>query len=291
MARRGTPPARRCIAEQNRGRNDHGAGRHRHHRLRQYQRRLSQGGEGLSRSSTSGRSPTSTRRPPRRAARSSACRRSSVDDLLADPAIEIVVNLTVPQGACRGRPRRRSPSRQARPFGEAARRSTVAEARQARRGGRRRKGLRIGCAPDTFLGGAHQTCRKLIDEGAIGQPLAGTAFFMCPGHERWHPEPGLLLLRRRRPDARHGPLLHHRPRQPARPGRRGSPGSPTRARVRAPDHQRAAAGHARSRSRSRPMSPGRSNSSRGAGGHHGHELRRRRATATGRSSSTAPTAR
>jgi predicted dehydrogenase len=52
-----------------------------------------------------------------------------------------------------------------------------------------RHGLRVGCAPDTFLGGAHQTCRKLVDEGAIGRPVAGTATFMCPGHERWHPNP------------------------------------------------------------------------------------------------------
>jgi predicted dehydrogenase len=57
------------------------------------------------------------------------------------------------------------------------------------------KKLRVGCAPDTFLGGAHQTCRKLIDEGAIGQPLTGTAFFMCPGHERWHPSPAFHYLR------------------------------------------------------------------------------------------------
>jgi len=49
------------------------------------------------------------------------------------------------------------------------------------------RGLRVGCAPDTFLGGGHQTVRKLIDDGAIGTPIAGTAFFMCPGHERWHP--------------------------------------------------------------------------------------------------------
>jgi predicted dehydrogenase len=50
-------------------------------------------------------------------------------------------------------------------------------------------GLRIGSAPDTFLGGAHQTCRALVDEGCIGRPLGGTAYFMCPGHERWHPNP------------------------------------------------------------------------------------------------------
>jgi predicted dehydrogenase len=51
------------------------------------------------------------------------------------------------------------------------------------------RGLRVGCAPDTFLGGAHQTCRELVDGGRIGAPVGGTAFFMCPGHERWHPNP------------------------------------------------------------------------------------------------------
>jgi predicted dehydrogenase len=56
------------------------------------------------------------------------------------------------------------------------------------------KRLRVGCAPDTFLGGAQQTCRYLIDENAIGRVIAGTAFFMCPGHERWHPDPGFFYL-------------------------------------------------------------------------------------------------
>lgn len=57
------------------------------------------------------------------------------------------------------------------------------------------KNLRVGCAPDTFLGGGHQTARKLINEGAIGTPVAGSAVFMCPGHERWHPAPGFYYLR------------------------------------------------------------------------------------------------
>ncbi len=57
------------------------------------------------------------------------------------------------------------------------------------------KNLRVGCAPDTFLGGGHQTARKLIDDGVIGTPVAGSAFFMCPGHERWHPSPGFYYLR------------------------------------------------------------------------------------------------
>jgi predicted dehydrogenase len=52
-----------------------------------------------------------------------------------------------------------------------------------------KKGLRIGCAPDTFMGAGVQTVRKLIEDGAIGKPVAFTAFMMCAGHESWHPSP------------------------------------------------------------------------------------------------------
>lgn len=51
------------------------------------------------------------------------------------------------------------------------------------------KGVRVGCAPDTFLGGGIQTCRKLIDEGAIGEVIACEAHMQCHGHESWHPSP------------------------------------------------------------------------------------------------------
>jgi predicted dehydrogenase len=58
-----------------------------------------------------------------------------------------------------------------------------------------RRKLRIGCAPDTFLGSGLQTCRQLIDEGAIGDPVACTAFMMCHGHEDWHPNPEFFYSR------------------------------------------------------------------------------------------------
>lgn len=51
------------------------------------------------------------------------------------------------------------------------------------------KNLLVACAPETFLGGGIQTCRKLIDDGLIGYPVAATAFMMCHGHESWHPDP------------------------------------------------------------------------------------------------------
>lgn len=52
-----------------------------------------------------------------------------------------------------------------------------------------RKGLHVGCAPDTFLGAGLQTCRKLIDDGAIGEPVGASAFMLSRGPESWHPNP------------------------------------------------------------------------------------------------------
>ena len=49
--------------------------------------------------------------------------------------------------------------------------------------------VRVGSAPDTFLGGGIQTCRKLIDDGWIGQPIGAQGFMLCHGHESWHPDP------------------------------------------------------------------------------------------------------
>ena len=51
------------------------------------------------------------------------------------------------------------------------------------------KNLRLGGAPDTFMGAGIQTCRKLIDDGYIGTPIGSAAFMICCGHESWHPDP------------------------------------------------------------------------------------------------------
>ena len=113
-------------------------------------------------------------------------RACTVDDLLADPEIEIVINLTTPPSHAE--------------VGLAvlnAGKSVYNEKplAVAREDGRRmlelaqEKGLLVGGAPDTFLGGGIQTCRKLIDDGWIGKPVAATAFMMGHGHESWHPDP------------------------------------------------------------------------------------------------------
>jgi predicted dehydrogenase len=110
----------------------------------------------------------------------------SVSALLADPSIEIVVNLTIPLAHVEVGLQAIEAGKHVhseKPLGVRTSEARKLLERAAARG------VRVGCAPDTFLGGSHQTCRKLVDEGAIGQPLAGTAFFMCPGHESWHPNP------------------------------------------------------------------------------------------------------
>lgn len=110
----------------------------------------------------------------------------SVDDLLRDPSVEIIVNLTIPAAHVEVGLRALEAGKHV--YSEKPLGTTASQARKLLETA---KGLalRVGCAPDTFLGGSHQTCRKLVDEGAIGRPVAGSAFFMCPGHERWHPNP------------------------------------------------------------------------------------------------------
>ena len=113
-------------------------------------------------------------------------RTCSVDELLADPSIEIVLNLTVPKAhvpVALAALEAGKHTYSEKPLGvereDAARMLELAAARK----------LRVGCAPDTFMGTGIQTARKLIDDGAIGRPIAFTAFMMCRGHESWHPSP------------------------------------------------------------------------------------------------------
>ncbi len=110
----------------------------------------------------------------------------TVAELLADPQIAIVVNLTVPvvhaevsQAILQAGKHVYSEKPLAVRRDEGQQVLRTAEA----------LGLRVGCAPDTFLGGGQQTCRKLIDDGWIGQPVAAVAFMASHGPESWHPNP------------------------------------------------------------------------------------------------------
>jgi predicted dehydrogenase len=110
----------------------------------------------------------------------------TVEELLADPAIEIVVNLTIPNAhysVCMAGVEAGKHVYVEKPLcitrEEGQKLLETASARN----------LRVGSAPDTFLGGGIQTCLKLIQDGWIGEPIGATAFMLCHGHESWHPDP------------------------------------------------------------------------------------------------------
>jgi Predicted dehydrogenases and related proteins len=111
----------------------------------------------------------------------------TVTELLANPAIECVLNLTIPKVHAE--------------ISAAALNAGKAVYSEKPLGIRRAEGqqllataaknnVRIGCAPDTFLGGGLQTCIKIINDGIIGEPVAATAFMLGHGPEHWHADPG-----------------------------------------------------------------------------------------------------
>jgi predicted dehydrogenase len=110
----------------------------------------------------------------------------SVDELLQDPEVDLVLNLTIPQAHVPINLRALENGKH--PYCEKPFALTKEEARSVLDAANK-AGLKTGCAPDTFLGGGLQTCRKLIEDGAIGTPVAAVAFMGCPGHESWHPNP------------------------------------------------------------------------------------------------------
>jgi predicted dehydrogenase len=109
---------------------------------------------------------------------------STVDELIADPSIEVVLNLTPP--AAHAPVMRAALEAGKHVYTEKPITTTVAEGRELLAEADRR-GLRIGCAPDTFLGAAYEAARELIANGEIGSPLAATATFLVGGPDSWHP--------------------------------------------------------------------------------------------------------
>lgn len=110
----------------------------------------------------------------------------SVKALLADPRIDIVLNLTTPQHHVDIGIAALAAGKHV--YAEKPLAVSLADGLRLRDAARD-FGLRVGSAPDTFLGGAHQTARHALDGGAIGRVVAGSAHMMVPGHESWHPNP------------------------------------------------------------------------------------------------------
>lgn len=125
-------------------------------------------------------------------------RAQSVDDLLASADVDVVINLTIPDAHF-------AVTRAILQAGKHAysEKPLVLSLEQGKelRDLAATKGLAVGCAPDTFLGGAHQQARAVLDEDRIGSITAGSAAVLNHGMEHWHPNPDFFFL----PGA--GPML------------------------------------------------------------------------------------
>ena len=114
----------------------------------------------------------------------------SVAEVLALPEVELAVNLTIP--AAHAEVALAAVSAGKHVYGEkplaldpAAARAVLAEATA--------RGVRVGNAPDTFLGAGLQSALRAVSAGVIGTPVAAAAAFQSPGPESWHPSPEFLF--------------------------------------------------------------------------------------------------
>ncbi|SFN36994.1 Gfo/Idh/MocA family protein [Mycetocola miduiensis] len=109
-----------------------------------------------------------------------------VDELIADPDVDMVLNLTIPAAHAEIGIRALKAGKHVygeKPLALSPDEGAPLLALAAERG------LRVGSAPDTVLGTGVQTARRLLDDGAIGEPVAAAVHWSAAGHERWHPAP------------------------------------------------------------------------------------------------------
>ncbi len=125
-------------------------------------------------------------------------RSMSIEEMLASSDIQLIVNLTIPRAHVDVGLRALAAGKHV--YSEKPLGITYAEGRRLLDAANK-AGLRIGSAPDTFLGGSHQQARAVVDSGTLGQLVGGTAFMQAPGHESWHPDPAFYY------DIGGGPVL------------------------------------------------------------------------------------
>lgn len=110
----------------------------------------------------------------------------TVDELLAHPSVDIILNITIPKAhreICEAALLAGKHVYVEKPLS-----LTVTDG-QFLIELAKKQNLYIGAAPDTFLGGGIATCQKLIRDGWIGDIIGANAFMLCHGHESWHPDP------------------------------------------------------------------------------------------------------
>lgn len=110
----------------------------------------------------------------------------SYDEMCADPEVDIIMNLTVHAAHY---PLSMQALRAGKHiYNEKPLAATFPEGKEIMALAKER-GLYVGCAPDTILGGRTQMMRRLMDEGKIGFPVGAVAYMTCHGHESWHLNP------------------------------------------------------------------------------------------------------
>ena len=129
-------------------------------------------------------------RAAEKAAEHGVPRSGTVTELLDDPGIELVVNLTVPAahvevGFAALEAGKHVWTEKPLALHRSTARKLLDRAREL--------GLRVASAPDTVLGAGLQTARRAVDEGRIGEPRTALALFQSPGPESWHPAPEFLF--------------------------------------------------------------------------------------------------
>jgi predicted dehydrogenase len=110
--------------------------------------------------------------------------------VVGHPDVEIVVNLTIP--AAHAEIAELAIAAGKHVWNEKPLAADLAAARRLLEAAAR-SGVRVGGAPDTFLGAGLQAVRRLVDEGAIGRPQTALALMQSPGPESWHPNPAFLF--------------------------------------------------------------------------------------------------
>ncbi|MBB3918161.1 Gfo/Idh/MocA family protein [Rhizobium fabae] len=118
-------------------------------------------------------------------------RAQTIDALLANDEIDVVVNLTIPDAHFPVSKAILEAGKHV--YSEKPLVLSLEQGEELRRIAKA-KNLAVGCAPDTFLGGAHQLARKFIDDGGIGRVTSGACYVMSPGMEMWHPNPDFFFL-------------------------------------------------------------------------------------------------
>lgn len=116
----------------------------------------------------------------------------TMQDAFADPEVEVVLNLTRPSEHFEVTKAALSAGKHV--YSEKPLGADLDEGKALVKLAQE-KGLYLGGAPDTFLGAGLQTCRRLIDDGVIGDVVGAAAFMICRGHESWHPDPEFYYKR------------------------------------------------------------------------------------------------